>query len=253
MHWFEDAEFWDLTASYIFPESRLRAGSEEIDAIDGLLRREAGVGFDAGARVLDVPCGPGRHSVALAGRGCIVTGFDLTEAHLKEAETAASEAGVSLSLHQGDMYKTEFGGPFDIALNLFTSLGYTCDEADDIRFLRSVYDSLRPGGSLVVDSLGKEVLARILEPVRYFTAGGWVAKSTVTIEESWRVARTTMELTRDGEDRTVEFRHLIYGASDLIRVMGAAGFDVSVFGGYDGCAYDNEALRLVAIGRRGVP
>ena len=253
MQWFEDAEFWDLTASYVFPDARMQAGRSEIDAVDGLLRRETGAGFDAGTRVLDVPCGPGRHAAALAARGCVVSGFGLTEAYVLAAGARAEEAGVPLSLTQADMYSSAFGGPFDIALNLFTSLGYTCDEADDIRFLRAIHDSLAPGGLLVVDSIGKEVLARIFEPVRYLTTGGWIAKSVATIEESWRVVRTRMELTKDGDDRTVEFRHLLYGASELVRVMESAGFDVSVFGGYDGQVYNHEALRLVAIGRRGPP
>jgi 2-polyprenyl-3-methyl-5-hydroxy-6-metoxy-1,4-benzoquinol methylase len=253
MRWFEDPEFWDLTASYIFPETRIQDGPTEIKAIDALLHRETGNGFTPGTRVLDVPCGPGRHAVALAQRGCIVSGVDLTEAHIIAASDRAKEAGVSLTLTRADMYSHSFDGPYDVALNLFSSLGYTCDEADDVRLLRAIHDALRPGGVLVVDSMGKEVLARILEPVRYLTAGGWIAKSTVHLEDSWRIVRTTMELSRDGEERTVEFRHLLYGASDLIRVFESAGFDVSVFGGYSGEAYDREAHRLVVVGRRRGP
>lgn len=251
--WFEDPAFWELARAFVFPEARLRVGGEEIDEIDGLLRSVVGFGFDAGTRVLDIPCGLGRHAVAAAARGCEVTGVDLTRAHLAAAAERASEAGVELRLVEGDMYKVEFEGPFDLALNLFSSLGYTCDERDDLRLFQTIHDALRLGGVLVIDTIGKEILARVFEPTRYLEFGGWIAKCDVRIEEDWRTVATSMELTRDGEERVTKFRHALYGASDLQRLMEAAGFDVSVFGGYGGRAYDHEAERLVLIGQRAPP
>ena len=248
--WYEDAAFWKDTRAFIFPDSRMAAASEELDGIHALLVREVGFGLTAGTRVLDVPCGPGRHSVAAAERGCVVTGVDLTRAHVEAARERADAAGVEVTTVEADMYRHRFTGTFDVALNLFSSIGYTCDERDDARLLDTVHGVLRPGGALVVDTMSKEILARIFEPVRYLEFGGWIAKVTVRVEDAWRVVRTRMELTRESEDRVVEFRHAIYGASDLVRLMEAAGFDVSVFGGYGGQAYDHEAERLVLIGQR---
>src|SRR5215831_7643898 len=56
------------------------------------------VGLEAGARVLDAPCGFGRHSVEFARRGCQTTGVDFSETELGRAREAAGEAAVSLAL-----------------------------------------------------------------------------------------------------------------------------------------------------------
>ena len=54
------------------------------------------LGIPPDARVLDVGCGIGRHSVSLASRGYEVTGFDLSSLYLEEARRAAEGAGVTL-------------------------------------------------------------------------------------------------------------------------------------------------------------
>ena len=75
----------------------------------------------AGGRVLDAPCGFGRHSLALARRGFQVTGVDLSETELQRAKERAAAAGVPLQLVRQDMRDMEFSGEFDLALNLFSA------------------------------------------------------------------------------------------------------------------------------------
>ena len=60
------------------------------------------LGIPPDARVLDVGCGTGRHSVPLASRGYEVTGFDLSPLYLEEARRTADAAGVTLKLIRGD-------------------------------------------------------------------------------------------------------------------------------------------------------
>ena len=77
----------------------------------------------AGGRILDAPCGFGRHSLALARRGFDVTGVDLSETELQRAKERAAEVGLPLQLVRQDMRDMEFSGEFDLALNLFSSIG----------------------------------------------------------------------------------------------------------------------------------
>ena len=87
--WFADEVFWRETYSFMFPDSRLAAAAGEVEQIITLAACNQG-------RVLDLACGPGRHSVALARRGFRVTGVDRSRFFLERARANGREAGVEV-------------------------------------------------------------------------------------------------------------------------------------------------------------
>src|SRR5262245_8505530 len=133
-------------------ESEADAASE-IDWILGHARPRPG------ARVLDAPCGFGRHSLALARRGYAVTGVDLSETELGRARARAEAARLSLDLVRQDMRDMEFTGEFDLALNLFSSIGYFSDDEDRL-LLDRFCTALRPGGVFVLDTRNRDHFIR---------------------------------------------------------------------------------------------
>ena len=70
--WFEDEAFWIDLEPFLFPDERMSAGEEEIQQILGLIDFH-------GQAVLDLCCGPGRHTVPLARRGFQVTAVSYYE------------------------------------------------------------------------------------------------------------------------------------------------------------------------------
>ena len=74
---------------------------------------------------------------------------------------------VEVETVQADMRNFCRSESFDLALNLFSSLGYFEDPDDNVRALACFHDSLKPGGKLVVDTMAKEVLARDWQPQRW--------------------------------------------------------------------------------------
>jgi len=101
-----------------------------------------------GARIWDLACGKGRHSIALAKKGFSVTGTDLSEKSIKEA-VSQKEANVEFFIH--DMRKPFRINYFDCVVNLFTSLGYFENNNDNFKVFHNVYLALKPGGIFVVD------------------------------------------------------------------------------------------------------
>src|SRR5690606_20922826 len=85
----ESPEFWDDMGDTLFPPERLAAAEPEIEAMLALL------GVDRPLDILDMPCGVGRHSIALARRGHRVTGVDRTESYLDRARRHAAAAGLA--------------------------------------------------------------------------------------------------------------------------------------------------------------
>src|SRR5712691_13217613 len=66
-----------------------------------------------GQRILDIACGGGRHSLAMARRGALVTGIDLGPAAIAAAQRRAHKAGLSVEFVQGDVRRLEYEATFN--------------------------------------------------------------------------------------------------------------------------------------------
>ncbi len=111
----------------------------------------------AGSRMLDVACGKGRHSKTLASLGFNVTGIDISEDSIAYAnqfvrkDSFGEKENLDFFVH--DMRLPAWGNYFNYAFNFFTSFGYfkTKREHDDA--IRTIANSLKPGGQFVIDYL----------------------------------------------------------------------------------------------------
>ncbi|MDP1974032.1 MAG: methyltransferase domain-containing protein, partial [Sediminibacterium sp.] len=103
-----------------------------------------------GATMLDIACGKGRHSMALAEMGFDVTGIDLSEVSISEAKAGETDR---LHFYQHDMRRGFRINYFDFAFNFFTSFGYFKTRREHDNAIRMMADSIKPGGVLVIDYL----------------------------------------------------------------------------------------------------
>src|SRR5439155_13752289 len=84
----------------------------------------------AGAQVLDLGCGYGRHAMELAARGFHVVGLDLSTPLLVRGGEEANRRGLTINFVRGDMRELDFDGQFDGAYCLFSTFGYFDDETN---------------------------------------------------------------------------------------------------------------------------
>jgi len=101
-------------------------------------------------KVLDLACGKGRHSIQLNELGYNVTGLDLSKESIQFAKQFENN---KLHFTNGDMRKLNFKEKFDLVFNLFTSFGYFHEETDNLKVIKSIADTLKPKGKLVLDYL----------------------------------------------------------------------------------------------------
>ncbi|MDD2773180.1 MAG: class I SAM-dependent methyltransferase [Elusimicrobiales bacterium] len=132
------------------PEARERAPEEVRFAMRAM-------GLKKTNSLLDVACGPGRHSLEFARRGLAVTGFDFSEHYLAEARADAKRLGLGANFMRGDMRKLPFIGGFDAAVCMFTSFGYF-DRKSDSAVLKGVARALRAGGKFLLDVIDRDWL-----------------------------------------------------------------------------------------------
>lgn len=121
-----------------------------IDNITGYLN------LPEAAKVLDLACGKGRHSVYLNKLGFDVTGADLSEKSITSASQFANE---TLHFEVHDMRKP-FDQKFDAIFNLFTSFGYFESDDDNLETLKAIRDSLSEYGFAVIDFMN---VTKVLE------------------------------------------------------------------------------------------
>ena len=181
----------------------------------------------AGARVLDVPCGQGRHAHLLAEAGFDVDGLDYSAPLLERAK--ARGTGPTLRYTRGDMRKLpgRWTGRFDAVVNLFTSFGFFTDPGDDARVIAEFARVLKPGGTLVWHGGSRDgVVARFLARDWWTSRNGTMIghersfdplSGVLTIRSTWRGPRTHGER---------EHRIRLYTATRLAELCAAAGLIV---------------------------
>ncbi|MEU9605737.1 methyltransferase domain-containing protein [Streptomyces sp. NPDC048057] len=245
MEWFEDEALWVDFSDVLFSAGRAEEARARV-ASSPLLR------VPADAAVLDLGCGPGTYAIPLAGRGAAVTGVDLSAALLERAEAAASGAGVELRCVRADMREFIEPDRFDLAISMHTSFGLFADHHENMRVLRNVRASLKPGGRFLIDLYGKEILARDggLPQILDVEGGTLIVRGTVLGD--WERFRDDFILVRGDRARTAFVEHTLYSAFELKAMLVEAGFtDVECFGGFDAEPFDNHARRLIVRGSRG--
>ena len=243
--WHEDETFWKETLPVLFPDSRIQEAKQEIEQLLAL------AGIPAGAAVLDLCCGVGRHALELARRGYRITGVDRTQAYLDMAAAAAGPESLSIELVREDMREFRRDESYEAVINLFTSFGYFEDPRDDQRVVDNIYASLRPGGVLVMQLMSKEVLARIFRPRDWYEQDGLLVLEERKVRQSWSWIESRWTLISEGRRVDLDLSHRLYAASELTLLLRDRGFRAAAaYGDFDGSPYNERANRLVIVARK---
>ena len=199
-------------------------------------------------KILDVPCGHGRHSIELAKRGYCVTGTELNQFFIAEAQKSAKADGVPIRFCQSDMRELDFCNEFDVALNLFTSIGYFDCDKDDVKFLAGVYNALKPGGQFLLDFVNLSWFTK------NFKQKDWRKLSDdsfVLIEREYNIVlgRKIEKRTRIRSGvvkATASISQRIYSTNELVALAKGVGFHLEKsYGDFDGNPLNLASRRTI--------
>lgn len=212
------------------------------------------LGLPDASRILDVPCGQGRHAHLLAEAGYRVDGLDFSEDLLAVARKRG--AGPSLRYTRGDMRRLppRWTNRYDAVVNLFTSFGFFTDPSDDRKVVAEFARVLKPGGILIWHGGSRDgVMAKFLSRDWWDTEDGTMIahersfdslSGILTIESSWRGAKNL------AGKRTHRIR--LYTATRIAELCADSGLIVEeAFDGFRDRPLTRRSSEMLLVARKG--
>ncbi|WP_055109149.1 class I SAM-dependent methyltransferase [Paenibacillus ihumii] len=212
------------------------------------------LGLPAGAKVLDLCCGMGRHSMALVEAGYEVTGIDLSDVLLREARKNDPEGRVTWL--KGDMRNLPLEGGFDAVVNLFSSFGYFEEDTEHIKVLEEIRRVLKPGGQFIIDFLNPAYTVEHLVPCSERVDEGQHITEERSIQDGYVKKHITIQNTgpkdpsAPDEPRRYLERIKLYDREDFTEMLNRSGLQLErIYGGYGDIPYDPETSpRMIMVG-----
>ena len=234
--WFQDSNY--LT---VYQHRDTQEAEQMLSLIEQSVKPEKS------ARILDLGCGSGRHSLSLAKRGYTeLTGIDLSPTLLEVAKQTAQEEGLNIRFEQCDMRNIPTDWHFDIVVNLFTSFGYFETDSENAEVIKGISRSLVKGGWLVMDFFNSNWLRhnlvahdeRILPDGRRLEQTRWLEKGRV---EKRLLLRSTSEAVEYVESVRM------FSQEEFKRMFAENGLRLKhLFGNYDGSEFnESTSPRLI--------
>jgi SAM-dependent methyltransferase len=238
--WFHSA----FKADYlrVYPHRDVDAGREEVAfLLDFGLPRAAGV-------VLDLACGYGRHSQALAEAGLRPLGLDLSPDLL-----ARGTQRLGGRLVRADMLELPLqSDSVDASICLFSSLGYFPRPEQNQAVLAGLARVLRPGAPLFLDLMNPGLIRRTLVPEsRSERDGVQILERRRLGDGGLRVLKQVQLTFEDGTSRTWTEDVRMFEPPEIRAALELCGFRVEATrGDFSGSLFTSESPRQLVRARR---
>jgi cyclopropane fatty-acyl-phospholipid synthase-like methyltransferase len=210
-----------------------RSDEEAASFLDNLITK---LSLPDRARVLDLACGKGRHSIYLNKKQFRVVGIDLSNnsiAHAKKYETE------TLHFETGDMRYFDLSLKFDAILNLFTSFGYFESLDDNLKVLSNIKGHLLKDGFFVMDYFNAYKVEEALIPHEVKELDGY--KFDISKEISNGQIIKTIAFDAEGQSFSFQEKVQLLYAQAINEMLASSGFEIlHTFGNYQLDSFDTK-------------
>jgi len=226
---------------------RLYPHRNEAEARNGVELILGHARLPAGALVLDLACGAGRHLREFVRAGAHAVGLDLSSLLLRRALAGGG------TVVRGDMRRLPFRDrSFSLVCSFFTSFGYFSQPEEDVGVLREVRRVLHAGGSFAFDFLNADQVRAMLPSSEERWVEGRRVSQVRSLVDGGRVVEKRIEIL--GPDDPIPHifyeRVRLYSPDELTSILADAGLRVNAaFGGYTGDALRPDSPRVILIGK----
>jgi cyclopropane fatty-acyl-phospholipid synthase-like methyltransferase len=184
-------------------------------------------GLQKDSTVLDMMCGYGRHALALAREGVAVTAVDNLKEYTDEILATATAENLPVTTIRESIFNFRPQQQYDLAICMGNSLNFFPEE-ELLVILKTVTDSLKQGGSLLIHSYS---LAETV--IKQFTPRTWTDIGELRILSKsrylffpTRLDTETMIITRKGEIEMKQAIDYIFSVSEMTKILASAGLEL---------------------------
>jgi SAM-dependent methyltransferase len=254
--WQEEAGFFgkfymegDSSVEGYLSEKRQTLFERTWKEVEGVIRL---LKIKKGDKILDFPCGYGRHSIELAKKGFRVVAADINCKHLHVLTEMVSEQKKrhdmsGLIIENADMRKLQHGYGFNAVINMFYSFGFFETDQENEQVLKNFYNTLRPGGKFLMHT--DVNIPRILSgeyktnEVRKLTSG-----KRLTIRDVYNPKTKRIEGSWTIEDKSKKYSVRVYTKKEFIGMCLKIGFKtVKVYSDWMGTPYSSKAEDMIIV------
>jgi SAM-dependent methyltransferase len=201
--------------------------------------------FQGKEKILDIPCGYGRHSFYLGEKGFDVTGIDLMNGFLNYARENNNSKNVKYI--QGDMRKIKYKREFDVVIMLGGSFGFFSDRENE-RVIEKISNALKSSGYFIMDNLSRDHLFNTYKNqcVNRKNDDFMIDFNNFDYVEGRSYCERV--IVRDGQIRKVNFSIRLYNINELKKM--SKKYDMIIedaYGDWSGGNYDKNAKRQIVI------
>lgn len=184
-------------------------------------------GLKPGQKVLDLMCGYGRHTLALAGEGLHVTAVDNLSEYTDEIKAAAGKEGLPVKVLQQSVIDYVPDDKYDLVICMGNSLNFF-SAAETISILQKVYAALQPGGHLLINTWSlaeisiknfKEKSWSVFEGLKFLTDSRYLFSPA-------RIETESIIIDKDGNTETKWGVDYIFSLNEMESMLTAAGLQL---------------------------
>jgi len=201
--------------------------------------------------ILDIGCGPGRHSIELARRGFNVLGIDPSGVMIASARERATGDSIKPEFLQMRGEDFQRVNEFEAAICLFTTLGQVNDHEDNHKLLHNAAQALRPAGYFIVEIPQREWVISNLKKSERFGEGETYTEVERSYDEKLNLVTEVFNQVSIKDQRIYLLRYRLFSQIEIKTILGNAGFiDFDFYGGYDGIPLDEDCSTMVVSARK---
>lgn len=203
------------------------------------------------SKILDCPCGYGRHSIGLTQEGMIVTGSDINSTHLKKALSDSKKEKVEIKFIKENMIGIRYKNEFDAVINMFYSFGFFDTDKENEKVLKNFFKALKKGGKLlmhtdvniprIISGKYKEKETRILNNGKTLKIIDEYDLNTKRINGAWIIKNNAKESKK-------EYSVRVYTKEEFTTLCRKAGFsEVKAYSDWSGKPYSKNSEDMIIV------